>query len=432
MVWSTLWTITLVVMSLTLFGIACATLWWQMHAWRTPETYEGVTFPKVEDVPATSFSLIMPARDESEEVMTATIDALLAQDHPDFEIVVSVGHDDLDTVAIAHRLAARDPHLVRVSVNTEPVKNKPRQLNTSLAMCTKDVVGVIDAESITHPHLLRRVDTTFRVRHADVVQGAVHLVNYRATWFSLRNCLEYRTWFRSRLQGHALAGFVPLGGNTVFMKRALIEEVGGWDGDCLAEDCDLGVRFSALGKTIVCAYDGDLATQEEAPVKIKAFLKQRTRWALGFMQVLAKGDWRRLPTRRERVLAWWTLVQNQAMAFAGICLPVAVLSALLFDPPVPVVMLTFLPAVPTVAMVAFEVLILREFGRDMGFRIRITDYLKMMISTPFYQFLLAIASIRAGWKFYTGDFAWEKTAHEGAHLTGLAGRPAGRVRESVG
>jgi len=44
-----------------------------------------------------------------------------------------------------------------------------------------------------------------------------------------------RIWFRSRLHGHAQSGFIPLGGNTVFIRRSLIEQVGGWDGDCLAE-----------------------------------------------------------------------------------------------------------------------------------------------------------------------------------------------------
>lgn len=460
----------LVVVALALTGVACATLWWQMHAWRTPAAYEStgyaqpgrerrqpahvrplrerrraerrarrdVTGPRRRrEDPRLGFSLIVPCREETEEVMTATVERLLAQEHHDFEVVFSVGHDDvtptsngLSTVEIAHRLAQRWPDRVKVSVNHDPVKNKPRQLNTSLADCTKEIVGIIDAESLTQPGLLRSVDAAFRATGADVVQGSVHLMNYRDSWFSLRNCLEYRIWFRSRLHGHALSGFIPLGGNTVFLRRALVQEVGGWDGDCLAEDCEIGVRLSCLGKKIVVAYDPDLTTQEETPEHIRQLVKQRTRWALGFMQVLAKGEWKRLPTRKQRLQAWWTLVQQHAVAFSGIALPVAIATALVANVPSGVVLVTFLPLLPTLTMLMFEMLILNEWGRDMHLDVRVRDYLRLLVSLPFYQFLLGVAVLRAVWKYVTSDFAWEKTAHVGAHLSSVAPRAA-RVEDRV-
>ena len=274
----------------------------------------------------------------------------------------------------------------------------------------------MDAESLTAPDLLRRVDATFAERDANVVQGAVQLVNYRSSWFTLRNCLEYRIWFRSRLHGHAAAGFIPLGGNTVFIRRTVLDEVGGWDGDCLAEDCEIGVRLSSRGRRIVVAYNSELTTREEAPTRVRAMIRQRTRWALGFMQVLAKGEWKRLPTRRQRLNAWWLLVQQHAMALAGIALPLGVVIALFADLPALVAMIAFLPAVPTVGLVVFELLILHELGRDLGLPVRLRDYVVLIVSTPFYQLLLAIAAIRAIVKYVARDFGWEKTAHTGAHL----------------
>ena len=412
----------LVLVALVLLLVAGTTLWWQMHAWLSPVAYESVGFPKLAKAKH-SFSLIVPCREESEEVMRSTVERLLGQDHPDFEVIFSVGHDDakpmsggLNTVQIAEKLARRWPTRVKVSINYDTVKNKPRQLNTTLADCTKEIVGIIDAESLTQPGLLMHVDATFRETEADVVQGAVHLMNYRDSWFSLRNCMEYRIWFRSRLHGHALSGFIPLGGNTVFIRRALIEQVGGWDGDCLAEDCEIGVRLSCLGKKIVVGYDSALATQEETPERIPQLIKQRTRWALGFMQVLAKGEWKKLPTRSQRVHAWWTLVQQHAVAFSGIVLPLAILTGLVATVPPLVVLITFLPLAPTLMMLGFEMLILREWSQEMDLQVRKRDYVRLVVSLPFYQLLLAIAVCRAIWKYLTGDFAWEKTAHAGAHI----------------
>lgn len=403
------------VMATALTVIASGTLWWSLYAWRTPDHLEATGFAP--DRPRTQlrFSLIVPCRDEPEEVVRATVTALLAQRHPDFEILLSIGHDDRSTLAIAERVAAESPR-VRLSVDHHAVKNKPRQLNTTLRACTGDVVGIVDAESVTAPDLLRRVDATFVERQADVVQGAVQLMNYRSRWFTLRCCLEYRIWFRSRLHGHAAAGFIPLGGNTVFIRRDVLEAVGGWDGNCLAEDCEIGVRLSAQNKRIVVAYDASLTTREEAPTTVSAMVKQRTRWALGFMQVLAKGEWRKLPTRRKRFSAWWTLVQQHAMALAGVALPIAVLTTLFAELPVLVAMFAFLPAVPTLALVTFELLILEEFGRELDLPVTARDYAVLVLSTPFYQLLLAVASLRALCKYACGDFGWEKTVHSGAHL----------------
>jgi glycosyltransferase XagB len=405
----------LLLVAVLLFVVSSATLWWMMHAWRTPDRYAGTDYSEA-DFPQLSFSIIMPCRDEREDVMKNTLDRLLNQTHPRCEIIISVGDDDIETVARARRLANQNPDRVRVSVNRDLVKNKPRQLNTALEMCRNEIVGIIDAESLTQPDLLRHVDATFRSRNADVVQGAVHLVNFRSRWFSLRNCLEYRIWFRSRLHGHANSGFIPLGGNTVFIKRELLEQVGGWDGDCLAEDCEIGVRLSVLRKKIVCAYDPALTTLEEAPSSVAQFIKQRTRWALGFMQVMSKGDWKRLPTRAQRFGGWWTLSQQYAMAFAGLIFPIGIIIAIFAKVHTLVAMLSFLPLIPVALTLAFEMLVLHEFGKDLRFKIKLRDYAMLLITTPLYQALLAYAALRATYKFVRKDFGWEKTQHDGDHI----------------
>lgn len=400
-----------------LFAVSVGTLWWMLHAWRTPENYESTNFRTDGVLSRHSFSLIVPCRDEPYEVMAATVQRLLDQSHQQVEIVISVGDDDMDTVDRARMLAILYPQHIKVSINSDPVKNKPRQLNSALQLCTGDIVGIIDAESLTAPGLLAHIDATFQLTGADVVQGAVHLVNYRSRWFTLRNCLEYRIWFRSRLHGHANSGFIPLGGNTVFVWRHLLEQVGGWDGDCLAEDCEIGVRLSAMGKHIVCVYDPVLTTLEEAPTTVKAFIKQRTRWSLGFMQVLAKGEWKKLPTWQRRLSGWWTLVQQYAIAFAGVLLPIAFATAILFSLPPGIVMITYVPLIPLLLTVAFEVLVLREFGRDMNFKIGVRDYVLLVLSTPLYQGMLLYSAMAAAVKFWRRDFTWDKTPHAGTHLS---------------
>jgi cellulose synthase/poly-beta-1,6-N-acetylglucosamine synthase-like glycosyltransferase len=233
-----------------------------LDAWRTPDDPSRRLLAAAERVPAHSFSLIVPARHE-ETVLEATLSRLVLSDHPDFEVFVVVGTDDGGTRTVAERVAARHPGVVKVVLDASWPKNKPRALNAALPHCTGTVTGVFDAEDVVHPALLRRVDGCLQETGADVVQSGVQLMNFHSSWLTVRNVLEYYFWFSSRLHRHARQRFIPLGGNTVFVRTDLLRSVSGWDADCLAEDCELGVRLSSLGARTVVGYEPALVTREE-------------------------------------------------------------------------------------------------------------------------------------------------------------------------
>jgi cellulose synthase/poly-beta-1,6-N-acetylglucosamine synthase-like glycosyltransferase/putative flippase GtrA len=402
--------------SLILTTIAGTTLWWMLHAWRTPQTLAATAFSGAAADPRLSFSLIVPARHE-QAVLGATLSRLAAIDHPAFEVLAVVGDDDPETSAVAQRAARRHPGRIRVVIDTSRPKNKPKALNAALPACRGDVVGVFDAEDEVHPQLLRHVDARFEETGADVVQGGVQLMNYHSNWYSVRNVLEYYFWFRSRLHFHAAQRFIPLGGNTVFVRTDLLRQAGGWDPDCLAEDCELGVRLSSDGATVAVAYDPELVTREETPATLKAFLKQRTRWNQGFLQVLRKGEWRRLPTIRQRLLARYTLAMPFLQAFIGLLIPLSFATTLFARVPVLAALITFIPLVPVLAVLVMEAVALGELCRNYGFRARLRDYLRLALGTLPYHALLSLAALRAVLRELRGNRSWEKTAHVGAHRT---------------
>ncbi len=408
--------VALIVVSLGLTGVALTTLWWMLHAWRHDASLEATRFPTEPLEPRRRFSLLVPARHE-EAVLGHTLDQLARSDHPDFELIVIVGHDDPGTTQVAYAAQERHPHLIKVVVDHSEPKNKPRGMNTALAAVTGDVVGVFDAEDDVDPGLLRLVDARFTQTGADLVQGGVQLMNIGSSWWSLRNCLEYYFWFRSRLHFHAEARFIPLGGNTVFVRTDLLRAAGGWDGDCLAEDCELGVRLSTQGARVAVAYDPEVVTREETPGSLKSLFKQRTRWSQGFLQVLRKGEWKQLPTARQRMLARYTLSMPFLQAFSGLMIPVSAALVIVAKVAVPVVLVTLLPLVPTLVTLVVEAAGLGEFGRSYGVRIRLRDYVRLVLGTFPYQVMLAGAALRAAWREFRGDSSWEKTDHQGVHLT---------------
>ncbi|TVZ01644.1 glycosyltransferase family 2 protein [Trebonia kvetii] len=431
--------VAVLVVSIVLFAMAFATLWWMMHAWRTPETLASTSFAKPVGETGLSFTLLLPIRHERQDVVENTVQKMLESSHDKFEIVIITGADDPETTGIAERLATIDPDRITTVIDPAP-RNKSTGLNSALlsGKCHGDVIGVFDAEDVVHPDLLTHVDHAFRSENADVVQGGVQLLNFYSSWYSLRNCLEYFFWFRSRLHLQAEKGFITLGGNTVFVKRELLEpkrgssEQWGWDETCLAEDCELGVRLSSAGKKVVVAYSPEMVTREETPDTITSFVKQRTRWNQGFLQVYRKGTWKRLPTNRQRWLARFTLSTPFYQAASGLAVPIGIAIGVFVKVPMVIAMISWMPAIPAFLVLAFEVAALRDFGKeyfgkdraDQTHRVRGIHYLKLIVSMPFFQILLMFAALRAVWRELRGRTNWELTEHVGAHLNVAASTSA--------
>lgn len=404
------------VLAAILFLVAVTNLRWMLDAWIEPAAVDRRIFVSRGETPPPgfSFSLIVPARHE-EAVLGETLMRLARVRHPCFEVIVVVGHDDGATAAVAEKVSRRHPELIHVVVDDNWPKNKPKALNTALAVCSGDVVGVFDAEDEVAADLLVHVDACFQETGADIVQGGVQLMNYDSRWFTLRNVLEYFFYFHSRLQLHARQGFLPLGGNTVFFRRDLLDAADGWDPECLAEDCEIGVRLSANGAKTVVAYEAVLATREEAPVELGPFIRQRTRWSQGFLQVLRKGEWRELSSAHLRARAVFLLGMPFFQAALTILLPIQLLFLFLVDVPVVLAMASFLPLFVLVLTVAVEMAGLAEFGRLFGLRPRLRDYGRLAVSTFAYQFVLAYAAGRAVAREAGGMRGWEKTDHSGEH-----------------
>jgi cellulose synthase/poly-beta-1,6-N-acetylglucosamine synthase-like glycosyltransferase len=403
-----------IVVSLLVGMVALSTLVWMLNAWRTPHSLTESQLKADGRETVHSFSLIVPARHE-EAVLEHTLSRLISSDHPDFEVLVVVGHDDPGTREVAERMANRYPDRIKVVVDPSWPKSKPKALNAALPYCSGMITGVFDAEDDVHPALLRRVDQCFQSTDSDIVQAGVQLMNFRSSWYTVHNVLEYYFWFRSRLHVHARQRFIPLGGNTVFIRTPILRAVGGWF-DCLAEDCEIGVRLSTLGARTAVFYEPELVTREECPPTLGAFVKQRTRWNQGYLQTLGRGYWWRLPLR-QRALGGYILGSPYIMALAWVMIPIAIATAVAVKAPIVITLVSFLPLLPMFSMLVMQVVGLGEFCRLYGVRRpSVRDYARLVFGLPFYQFVLAFAAARAVVREARGARGWDKTAHLGLHL----------------
>ncbi len=411
----------IVVVSVVLTAQAALTLGLMLYTWAYPRRLEESHSPDEHLPPKYSFTAILPAKNE-EGVIGHTVRQIWESHYPKelLEVVVVCEESDHGTIEEAAEAAAEigfpGVRVVTFSGEDGPV-NKPRGLNVAFRETKNEVVTIFDAEDDVHPELFDVINTTMIQKGAGIVQAGVQLMDFRSSWYSTQNVLEYFFYFKSRLHYHAKVGMIPLGGNTVFLRRDLLEKVGGWDEACLTEDADLGIRLSVLGEKILVTYDAEHATREETPDSVGGFVKQRTRWCQGFFQVFRKGDWKKLPTRGQRLLAAYSMTYPYFQAAAGALWIPAVIMIIYLEVPVGVAIISLLPLYAIFFQLLVGLIGLQDFTKAYGFRLKARDVARYALGFLPYQFLLSISALRAVFREFKGATDWEKTAHSGVHRT---------------
>ncbi|WP_027236808.1 glycosyltransferase [Leisingera caerulea] len=305
---------------------------------------------------------------------------------------------------------------------------KPRAMNYALNFCRGAIIGVWDAEDAPEADQLSKVAQAFS--RADnrtaCVQGVLDYYNPRTNWISRCFTLEYGSWFRIVLQGIARLGLVvPLGGTTMFVRRQVLEELGGWDAHNVTEDADLGVRLYRAGYRTQMLPS---TTYEEANCRPWPWVKQRSRWLKGFMVTYLVHM--RQPLRLLGDLGWKRFLGFQAFflgtlgqfLFAPLLWSFWLIALGLPHPSEGAAPPLLLP-LAAAALVFFELLgliICITAARDMG-RPWLAGWAPAMI---LYFPMGALAAAKAAYELVARPFFWDKTAH------GV--KPAAKTRRKTG
>ena len=226
------------------------------------------------------------------------------------EVLLLLEHDDSQTRAA---LAEADlPPWMRVLVVPPGnLTTKPRALNYGLRFCNGDIIGIYDAEDNPAPDQIGLVAAHFDEAPPEVacLQGILDYYNPHANWLARCFTIEYASWFRIVLPGMSRLGLaIPLGGTTLFCRREVLEQVGGWDAHNVTEDADLGIRLARRGFRIEMI---DSVTLEEANCRFWPWIRQRSRWLKGYMTTYRVHMRRPLVLLRD--LGWWRFLGFQVL-----------------------------------------------------------------------------------------------------------------------
>jgi exo-beta-1,3-glucanase (GH17 family)/cellulose synthase/poly-beta-1,6-N-acetylglucosamine synthase-like glycosyltransferase len=300
--------------------------------------------------PLPKVSIHIPAYREPPEMLKQTLDAVARLDYPNFECVVIINNTpdpEFWQPIQAHCRALGERFIF---INAEKVEGfKAGALRIAMARTAADaeIIGIIDADYVVTPDWLKDLVPAFADPRVGLVQAPQdHRDGDRSLMHYIMNG-EYAGFFDIGMVQRNEVNAIIVHGTMCLIRRAAMDMAGGWAGDTICEDTDLGLGIIEHGW--LTHYTNRRYGFGLLPDTYEAYKKQRHRWAYGGFQIVKK-HWRRfLPgasrltpdQKREFTMGWlnWlgaeslgvlvailNLVWVPIVAFADIAIPDKILT----------------------------------------------------------------------------------------------------------
>jgi len=232
-------------------------------------------------------SVIVPVKDE-ERVIGRLLDSLLRLDYPKERseiIIVEDGSKD-KTFEICQKYV--DQHSSHIKLfHRETSNGKPSALNYALKKAKGEILALFDADCVPNSDVLLRAVECFKDSSIAAVQGGASSINANenmlARLISYEEAVVFRTYALGR---NVLNLFVCVWGSCCFLRRDVVEKIGGWDEGSLSEDLEISVRLTKEGYLV--RYVPEIESWQESPARLGVLVKQRARWLRGHMETALK------------------------------------------------------------------------------------------------------------------------------------------------
>lgn len=393
--------------------------------------YESHGAPPDAELPV--YTVMVPLFDEA-RVLPILARALQDLDYPasKLDIKLIFEESDIETWEAAKALKLPD-HFDFIRIPTSLPRTKPKACNFALPFSRGKLLVIYDAEDVPEPLQLKKAVAAFALGDDKLacVQAQLNYYNWNENWITRQFAIEYAAFFDLLLPTLVRLGLpIPLGGTSTHFRIDALRAAGAWDPNNVTEDADLGQRFALMGYR--CGIIRS-TTQEEANCRLNNWVRQRSRWAKGWMQTYLVRM--RHPVQLYRALG--------LRGFAGFQIVMGgfSLSNLLHPLFYASMALAFVLAGGPggfqhgTALAVFNAAVLvsgYSFSIAAGMAaVAARGLAPLFVQTlmmPAYWLLISVAAYKAIWQLATRPFHWEKTDHG---LSRMMGAQLARLRNPL-
>ncbi len=237
--------------------------------------------------PKTGFSIIIPARNEEDNI-TGCIESILANNYPPslFEIIIADDFSTDNTAGVVKKLQQQFPNIVLIQLSELVVDKlnsyKKKAIELAISRSSKEWILTTDADCIVPCNWLKLFDGYIQTHHPVFIAAPVSFKR-KNTFISIFQSLDFMS-----LQGitaaSVSAGFHSMcNGANLGYAKSIFYEAGGFKGvDQIASGDDMLLMHKIQllhPKKIGFLFNSRAIVHTDPMPDISSFINQRIRWA---------------------------------------------------------------------------------------------------------------------------------------------------------
>ncbi|KAL7752623.1 hypothetical protein RI367_002158 [Sorochytrium milnesiophthora] len=233
--------------------------------------------------------ILIPCCKEPTELVKDTVLAALWQDYPVDKFTVYICDDGKDEelrewTEVERAVNGTNVRYIRrIKTPGVPHHAKAGNVNHSMGLTTGEYVAILDADMIVRPEFLRCMLAQFTSERIAFVQSPQCYYNVPDGDPLGQVCsFFYEIIMPHRDSRHS----APSVGTGVVFRRKALEGIGGISTGTLTEDFDSSLKLHAQGWETL--YINARLQFGLVPTDLRSYLRQRERWAIGTLEILAK------------------------------------------------------------------------------------------------------------------------------------------------
>ena len=259
-------------------------------------------------------SVVLAGRNEGEHI-ERTIQSLLDQDYPNYEILVVDDNSEDAMPEVARRYASRG--LIRFIRNdsSRGRGGRPTATNIGLLLARGEFIVSLDADTSYGRSILTHLVRPFADPRVGVVAGNVLPNAQETSMLGRLQAIEYLTGIDLYKQWtHLFGSTLQASGAVGAFRRAAVADIGGWNPE-LAEDTDVSLRMIKAGWRV--AFAPKAVARTDVPGSMRALARQRARWDRGGLRTFLLTHYRLMNPLRAGFAVAYELVFEMVFFIAG-------------------------------------------------------------------------------------------------------------------